>query len=75
MTADSVLLLDEWVLPETGVSHYAASMDLTFMAAFASLERTEAQWRRLIEEVGLKLVKTYEYNPLAYESVIDVRLP
>lgn len=74
MAPESVLLLDEWVLPETGVSHYAASMDLTFMAAFASLERTEAQWRVLLESVGLRLVKTYGYNPEAYEAVMDVRL-
>ena len=74
MAPESVLLLDEWVLPETGVSNYAASMDLTFMAAFASLERTEKQWRDLLAEVGLKLVKAYSYNPEAYESVMDVRL-
>jgi len=74
MTAESILLLDEWVLPETGVSHYAASMDLTFMAAFASLERTESQWRALLDSVGLRLVKTCPYYPIAYEAVMDVRL-
>jgi hypothetical protein len=74
MAPESVLLLDEWVLPETGVSNYAASMDLTFMAAFASLERTEAQWRVLLGEVGLRLCKTYVYNPEACEGVMDVRL-
>jgi hypothetical protein len=74
MKPESVLLLDEWVLPETGVSNYAASMDLTFMAAFASLERTEAQWSTLLDSVGLRLVTSYPYNPEAYEAVMDVRL-
>jgi hypothetical protein len=75
MAPDSVLLLDEWVLPETGVSSYASSMDLVMMASFAALERTEAQWQQLLSEVGLKLVKTYPYNPVSYEAVMDIRLP
>ncbi|KAK3360905.1 S-adenosyl-L-methionine-dependent methyltransferase [Lasiosphaeria ovina] len=75
MTADSVLLIDEMILPETGVNVDTTSMDLTMLAAFASGERTEAQWRRLIEAAGLKLIKTYVYNGGSYESVMDVRLP
>lgn len=75
MAPDSVLLLDEMVLPETGVNSYAAAMDLTMMSAFASMERSEAQWRKIVEDVGLKLVKTYPYNPVSYESVMDIRLP
>ncbi|ROT39597.1 S-adenosyl-L-methionine-dependent methyltransferase [Sodiomyces alkalinus F11] len=75
MAPDSVILLDEMVLPETGVNSYAAAMDLTMMSAFASMERSEAQWRTIIEDVGLKLVKTYPYNPVSYESVMDIRLP
>jgi hypothetical protein len=74
MEADSVMLLDEMVLPETGVNAYATSMDLVMMSAFAAMERTESQWQKLIESVGLRLVKTYVYNPISYESVMDVRL-
>ncbi|KAM4056182.1 o-methyltransferase [Hirsutella rhossiliensis] len=75
MASDSIMLLDEMVLPEVGVDAYAAAMDLTMLSAFASMERTEAQWRSLLEDVGLTLVKTYTYNPLGYETVMDVRLP
>ena len=74
MSKDSIILLDEWVLPQTGVRTFAAGMDLTMMAAFASMERTEAQWRTLIDSVGLRLVKLYTYNSLSYESVMDVRM-
>ncbi|KAI0139125.1 S-adenosyl-L-methionine-dependent methyltransferase [Hypoxylon sp. NC0597] len=74
MTPESVLLLDEWVLPETGVNAYAASMDLTMMVAFAAMERSESHWREILADVGLKIVKTYRYNPVSYESVMDVRL-
>lgn len=75
MAVDSVLLLDEFVLPPTRVNAYAAAIDLTMMAAFASGERDETQWRDLLAQAGLRLVKTYTYNPLEYESVMDVRLP
>lgn len=73
MAPDSVLLLDEWVLPESGVSAYAAAMDLVMMGAFAGMERTEDQWRKLLDRAQLRLTKTYTYNPLRYESVMEVR--
>ncbi|RYP14776.1 hypothetical protein DL765_006132 [Monosporascus sp. GIB2] len=75
MAPDSVLLIDEMVLPENGVNEYAAAIDLCMMAAFASMERTEAQWRKILKDVGLELKITYSYNPVSYESVMDVRLP
>ncbi|KAI1078166.1 S-adenosyl-L-methionine-dependent methyltransferase [Whalleya microplaca] len=75
MKPESVLLVDEMVLPEENVNYMAASIDMTILAAFASMERTEAQWKTLFEEVGLRLVRTYTYSPLSYESVMDVRLP
>lgn len=75
MSSDSVILLDEWVLPDTEVSAFAACMDLTMMAAFAGMERSERHWRQLLEDVGLRLVQVYSYNPSHYECVMDVRLP
>lgn len=75
MGPESVLLVDEMVRPEAGVNYIAASIDMTMLSAFASMERTEAQWRGTFEDVGLELVRTYTYDPLSYESVMDVRLP
>lgn len=75
MTSDSVLLVDEMIFPETGVNFDAASIDMAMLSAFASMERTERQWRETFQDVGLELVKAYTYNPLSYESVMDVRLP
>ncbi|KAF3022577.1 hypothetical protein E8E14_013322 [Neopestalotiopsis sp. 37M] len=75
MTPDSILLVDEMILPETGVNYDVASIDMTMLGAFASLERTEAQWRETFEDVGLELVRSYTYMPQNYESVMDVRLP
>jgi hypothetical protein len=75
MEPESILLIDELVLPEVGVSYIASSIDMTMLSAFASTERTEAQWRKTFEEAGLELQRTYTYYPAGYESVMDVRLP
>lgn len=75
MTSDSILLIDEMIFPEMGLSFNAASIDMTMLGAFAAMERTEAQWRETLKRAGLELVKTYTYNPMSYESVMDVRLP
>ncbi|KAI1125074.1 S-adenosyl-L-methionine-dependent methyltransferase [Nemania abortiva] len=74
MATDSVLLIDELVLGERGLDSYSATVDLTMMAANASMERTETQWREILEVVGLCFVKRYPYNPATFESVIEVRL-
>ncbi|KAI2464675.1 O-methyl transferase B [Annulohypoxylon bovei var. microspora] len=75
MAPDSVLLVDETVLPATGVGFIAASIDLTMLGAFASMERTEDEWRILAESAGLELVRTYTYNALENETVMEMRLP
>ncbi|RYP00582.1 hypothetical protein DL764_006456 [Monosporascus ibericus] len=75
MAPDSVLLVDETVLPATGVGFIAASIDLTMLGAFASMERTEVEWRELVESAGLELVRTYTYNALDNEYVMDICLP
>lgn len=59
MTKDSVLLVNENFLPETGASLYNAEIDLSMMALFASMERTEKQWVALLEEAGMNVVKVW----------------
>jgi O-methyltransferase domain len=59
MNAESVLLMSEAVMPEKGVPFVPAVMDLTMMAAFSSLERTEAQFKKLLQDAGLELVKVW----------------
>jgi len=75
MATDSIILLDEWILPDTKANVDAVSMDLTMLTAFAGGERTEKQWRSIIDEIGLELVKIYVYNAVSHECVMDVRLP
>lgn len=74
MLPESRLLIDEAVPPETGADYLASAIDLTMLEAFGAVERTESQWRRLLEEVGLELVNTHVYNETIYESIVEVRL-
>lgn len=75
MGSQSVLLVDEQVLPEERVNFIAACIDMTMLSAFASMERTEKQWGEVFRDAGLELVGTFVYNSVNYESVMDVRLP
>ncbi|KAI0543632.1 S-adenosyl-L-methionine-dependent methyltransferase [Xylaria curta] len=74
MAPDSILLVDEMILPETGVSAPSAAVDMTMLAARGGMERTERQWCQTFQDAGLELVKTYTYNPASYESVMEVCL-
>ena len=72
MGPDSVILLDEMVLPDCSVHWQSTQIDLTMMAAMASIERTKAQWARLLDSVDLKIAEVYTYTPSIYESIMTV---
>jgi demethylsterigmatocystin 6-O-methyltransferase len=74
MGPESVLLLDEMVLPDQGVHWMAASMDLQMLAWLASQERTRTQWEELLKSAGMEIVDVYAHRPSAYESLIVVRV-
>ncbi|KAJ4363369.1 hypothetical protein N0V83_009661 [Neocucurbitaria cava] len=54
MADDSVVLIHEVLLPETGVSHFEAKMDW-HMLNMGACERTEKQWAALADSVGLEI--------------------
>ncbi|KAL4955512.1 S-adenosyl-L-methionine-dependent methyltransferase [Aspergillus filifer] len=60
MSEDSVLLLNETLVAEEGVSLYDAWMDMTMLALMSSLNRTETQWKTLLEKAGFELVKVWK---------------
>ena len=53
----SKLILGEFVLRNTGTSLLAAGFDLQMMALHSGMERSERQWRTLLEGAGLEVVK------------------
>ncbi|KAL1967218.1 hypothetical protein VTN77DRAFT_3509 [Rasamsonia byssochlamydoides] len=70
LAPDSLILIDDMVLPNTGVYWQTTQMDLTMMAGLAARERTHEQWTALLDSVGLKIVDIHVYTPLVHESVI-----
>lgn len=74
MSEESVLLIDEMVFPNSGVSWQAAQFDLTMMCAHASMERTQTQWKALLDSVDLKIRDTWVYNRSCHQAVMAVVL-
>ncbi|TAQ84328.1 hypothetical protein B7494_g7334 [Chlorociboria aeruginascens] len=60
MSKDSILLVNENVLPELGVTLFSASTDFVMMSIFSALERTEKQYKKLFAEAGLELVGVWK---------------
>ncbi|PMD32529.1 o-methyltransferas-like protein [Hyaloscypha variabilis F] len=68
MTAESRLLIAECVLPEQRVNVDASWLDLIMMT-FGGRERTEEQWRQIVDAAGLRLEKTYSMSGTHYGVV------
>ncbi|KAJ5586919.1 uncharacterized protein N7459_002684 [Penicillium hispanicum] len=59
MSQESIVLISETILPESGVLLPSVLSDMQMMGSFASLERTQEQWRALLEKSGLQLVRVW----------------
>jgi hypothetical protein len=70
MKEESVLLIDEIVLPEVGAAWRATQMDMTMLNALAGKERSEREWYALLESVGLQVVKVWKYTEECEDCVI-----
>ncbi|XDG06141.1 hypothetical protein ABKA04_005756 [Annulohypoxylon sp. FPYF3050] len=69
----SKILICEIVMPRTGASMYQASLDIALMANLSAYERTEAEWKHVINEAGLEMVSV-TMDPRGFEGVIEVEL-
>lgn len=74
MADDSVILLDELVLPTIGANPRAIDLDWTMMSLFSSKERTLADWKDLLAraEKGLSVRRVVEYQEGYHYSIIEV---
>ena len=70
MGKDSLILIDDMVLPDSQVHWQATQLDLTMMCALASMERTAEQWKALLDAAGLKAQKVYPYIELVQDSIL-----
>jgi demethylsterigmatocystin 6-O-methyltransferase len=62
MASDSVIVIDEIVVPAKGASIMQTNFDVTMMAAVGAMERSEKQWRELLSDVGLKIRDIWIYD-------------
>jgi demethylsterigmatocystin 6-O-methyltransferase len=72
MGKDSIILIDEKIFPDSNVNWKMTQIDISMMACFASIERTEAMWSALLDSVGLKVARKYLYQPEFYDGVLVV---
>lgn len=69
----SKLLINENVVPDFGAAWPITSMDWLMMALGAVKERTEKQWRGLLQQAGLKVTGIWTYE-LGTESLIEAEV-
>lgn len=75
MDKDSVLLIDDMALPDTGAHWWSSVLDMHLLAMLGSRERTENEWQSLIGSAGLNVLSIRPYHPMMRHSVIIAQLP
>ncbi|KAI1650364.1 putative O-methyltransferase [Daldinia loculata] len=67
----SKLILHETIVPEQGASHFHAMLDLAMMTFNGGLERSERQWRELLEKAGFDVVKFWPPPQYDGDGIIE----
>ncbi|RYP04949.1 hypothetical protein DL765_009997 [Monosporascus sp. GIB2] len=70
----SRLLLHEMIIPEQGASTFHAMLDMTMMAFNAGMERTERQWRELLDSVGFQVLKVWSPREEDADGIVEAIL-
>jgi len=70
LTEQSVLLIDEIVLPERDATAQGAQHDIEVMICVGGIERTKGQWEALLNSAGLKMYEVVNYDTDFEDSVI-----
>ncbi|KAF2000842.1 o-methyltransferas-like protein [Amniculicola lignicola CBS 123094] len=70
MAKDSVLFIDEIILPEFGASTRQVHMDLAVMVFAGAMERTNGQWKNLLGSNGFQIRDVWVYDEQLGAAVI-----
>ncbi len=70
MSADSQILIDEVVMPNTGAHTWPAGLDLQMYIMHDAMERDIDQWHALLDRASLKALKIKTYAPVMRSSII-----
>ena len=69
----SRLLIEELVLPDRGADMRQASVDINMYFVPEGIERSAGQWKVLLEQAGLQIVKIWS-DGSGMESIIEAEL-
>src|SRR5450756_1254752 len=69
----SKILISEHVIPKKDAHYITTSLDMIMMTLFAATERTEEDWTKMLESVGLRIIKIWTYEE-GTESLIECEL-
>lgn len=71
----SKLIIWDQVVPDMEADATVAALDWVMLTFLAGAERTESQWKTLVEdpEIGLKIVDTWYYSQFD-QAVIEIEL-
>lgn len=70
----SKILINEIVVPDRGAGWYEMGVDMIMMTCLSATERTETEWRSLIESSGLSLSEILDCDGEG-EKILVVELP
>ena len=70
MASDSIVIIDDVVMPQVGASWKQTSMDIAMMTMLAAVERTAEHFGRLLADVGLEVRDIWTYDDEFGDSLI-----
>ncbi|RDW58540.1 uncharacterized protein DSM5745_11231 [Aspergillus mulundensis] len=70
MSAESLVAIDEVVVPDKDAHCWPAGLDLQMYTIFGTMERTALQWDSILDRAGLRVVAVKRYAPVMQSSVI-----
>jgi demethylsterigmatocystin 6-O-methyltransferase len=70
MGPDSLILIDDVVLPETKVPWQVSAMIMMMMAALGGTERSKEDWESLLDRAGLKVAHIIRYDDVKFHSIV-----
>lgn len=69
----SKLLISDHILPEQNCPLHSFGRDINMMALHGGVERSERQWKALLEAAGLEIIKFY-YVGVKGEGLVEAAL-
>ena len=70
MSADSLVAIDEVVMPDEKAHLWPAGFDIQMYTLFGTMERTASQWDAILHKAGLRAVEVKRYSPVMRSSII-----